>query len=31
MNFKEIPLLETKLPDDDVTNQLVKRGYYKQK
>lgn len=30
MNFKEIPLLETKLPDDDVTNQLIKRGYYNQ-
>jgi len=29
MNCKEIPLLETELPDDDVTNQLVKRGYYK--
>lgn len=24
----ELPLLETELPDDDITKQLIKRGYY---
>lgn len=28
--FSDIPLLQTALPDDDVTNQLIKRGYYKR-
>lgn len=28
MNFEKIPLLNTNLPDDDVTNQLIKHGYY---
>lgn len=28
MNFEEVPLLSTNLPDDDVTNQLINRGYY---
>ena len=27
----DIPLLETDLPDDDVTDQLIKHGYYKRK
>ena len=31
MNFTKIPLLETDLPDDDVTGQLIKRGYYVRK
>lgn len=26
----QIPLLKTFLPDDDVTNQLIKRGYYQR-
>lgn len=26
--ISEVPLLETELPDDDVTEQLIKRGYY---
>ena len=30
MNFYQIPVLETDLADDDVTNELVKRGYYKR-
>ncbi len=30
-SFKYIPLLETELPDDAVTDELVKRGYYERK
>lgn len=30
-NFVTQPLLATDLPDDDVTNQLIKRGYYSRK
>lgn len=30
MNISMVPLLETVLPDDDVTEQLIKRGYYKR-
>ncbi len=29
--FSPVPLLETDLPDDDVTNQLIKHGYYSRK
>lgn len=29
--LKSVPLLETKLPDDAVTDQLIKRGYYHPK
>lgn len=28
MHLCQIPLLETELPEDDVTEQLIKRGYY---
>lgn len=28
MNMYDIPLLSTVLPDDDITAQLIKRGYY---
>lgn len=28
MSLHHVPLLETDLPDDDVTNQLIKHGYY---
>lgn len=28
MNLYEASLLDTVLPDDDITNQLIKRGYY---
>ena len=28
MNIYGIPLLETDLPNDDATNELIKRGYY---
>lgn len=31
MNFIEIPLLDTDLPDDFITDQLIKRGYYVKK
>lgn len=31
MNVYKVPLLETDLPDDDITNQLIKRGYYSRK
>ncbi|MCM1246465.1 MAG: SWIM zinc finger domain-containing protein [Roseburia sp.] len=30
-NFSKTPFLETDLPDDDITNQLIKRGYYNRK
>lgn len=30
-DFTDIPLLKTELPDDDVTAELIKRGYYKRK
>lgn len=30
MNIYEIPLLATDLPDDNITSQLVKRGYYQR-
>lgn len=30
-DFYELPLLKTKLPDDDVTLELIKRGYYDKK
>lgn len=29
--LNSLPLLDTELPDDDVTNQLIKRGYYSKK
>lgn len=28
--FLEVPLLETNLPDDKVTDELIKRGFYKR-
>ncbi len=31
MNFTRIPLLETYLPDDDITGQLIKHGHYVRK
>ena len=31
LNFFKVQLLDTDLPDDDVTNQLIKRGYYSRK
>ncbi len=30
LNGVSVPLLETDLPDDKVTNELIKRGYYKR-
>lgn len=31
INFTDIPLLETVLPDDHITDQLIKHGYYSRK
>ncbi len=30
MKLYEVSLLDTVLPDDDITNQLIKRGYYSE-
>lgn len=30
-SFKRVPYLETDLPEDDVTDQLIARGYYQRK